>query len=54
MKEYHVEHLFFFQDTNALSFYTMTCTAALATRLNAHMVSTCVKRKPHEAVANYC
>lgn len=50
IEEFGIKHLFFFQDTNALSFYTMTCTAALAIREQALMVSTCVKRKPHEAV----
>ena len=53
MEEFHVQYLFFFQDTNALSFYTMTCTSALAVQQNAFMISTCVRRKPHEAVREF-
>lgn len=43
--------LFFFQDTNALAFFTMPCTAAICARKHPHMVSATVKRRPHEAVA---
>lgn len=28
----------------------MPCVAALRRRMNAHMVSTCVRRRPHEQV----
>ena len=50
INQFSVRRLFFFQDTNALSFYTMACSAAIAERENAHMLSTCVRRRPHEAV----
>lgn len=30
----------------------MPCVAALRRKMNAHMISTCVKRRPHEQVSN--
>ena len=45
-----MHRVFFFQDTNTVNFYTMPCVAALSLKNDAHMISTCVKRRPHEQV----
>jgi singapore isolate B (sub-type 7) whole genome shotgun sequence assembly, scaffold_1 len=50
LQEFGVRWLFFFQDTNALAFFTMPCTAAICMRRRPHMVSATVRRRPHEAV----
>lgn len=51
IEDFAVRRLVFFQDTNALAFYSMPCTAAIAATTLAHMVTTSVRRRPHEAVA---
>ena len=48
--KYDLHRVFFFQDTNTVNFHTMPCVAALSLKHDAHMISTCVKRKPHEQV----
>lgn len=50
VEKYDLNRIIFFQDTNTMSFHTMPSVIAISTRNNAHMVSTCVKRRPHEQV----
>lgn len=51
VEKYDLNRIIFFQDTNTMSFHTMPSVIAISTRNNAHMVSTCVKRRPHEQVS---
>ena len=50
VEKYDLNRIIFFQDTNTMSFHTMPSVIAISPRNNAHMVSTCVKRRPHEQV----
>lgn len=50
LEEYDLNRIIFFQDTNTMNFVTMPCVSAVSARRHAHMVSTCVKRRPYEQV----